>query len=82
YSSADGSVIRYDIDADELKGRDALQADVASPVITAAGDQWALVDAEAGRVWVRGKDPVDLGTTEQLVVGDPDARGRVVYLAD
>jgi hypothetical protein len=82
YSSADGSVIRYDIDADELAGRDALQADVASPVLTAAGDQWALVDAEAGRVWVRGNDPVDLGTTEQLVVGDPDARGHVVYLAD
>lgn len=82
YSSADGSVIRYDIEADELKGRDALDADAAAPVLTAAGDQWVLVDADAGRVWVRGQDPVDLDTAEQLVVGDPDSRARVVYLAD
>ncbi|SIR78948.1 Ig-like domain-containing protein [Microbacterium sp. RURRCA19A] len=82
YSSADGSVIRYDIEADELRGRDALQVDVASPVLTAAGDQWVLVDADAGRVWVRGHDPVDLDTTDQLIVGDPDPRGDAVYLVD
>ena len=82
YSSADGSVIRYDIEADEVKSRDGLQVDIASPVLTAAGDAWVLVDADAGRVWVRGEDPVDLDTTEQLVVGDPDPRGSAVYLAD
>lgn len=82
YSSVDASVIRYDIEADELKGRDALEVDVAAPVLTAAGDQWVLVDADAGRVWVRGQDPVDLDTTEQLIVGDPDPRGGTVYLAD
>ena len=82
YSSVDGSVIRYDIEADELRGRDAIDADAATPVLSAAGDQWVLVDAEAGRVWVRDQDPVDLDTADQLVVGEPDPRGRAVYLAD
>jgi hypothetical protein len=82
YSSVDRSVIRYDIEADQLEGRDEVSADAASPLLTAAGDQWVLVDAEAGRVWVRGQDPVDLETAEQLVVGDPAPRGRTVFLAD
>lgn len=82
YSAVDGSVIRYDIDADELRGRDALAVDVASPVLTAAGEQWVLVDAEEGRAWVRGREAIDLGTADQLVVGDPDPAARMVYLAD
>lgn len=82
YSSADASVIRYDIEADELKGRDALDVDAASPVVSAAGDDWVLVDADDGRVWVRGRDAIQLDTAEQLVVAEPDARGRTVFLAD
>ncbi|MDQ1176816.1 Ig-like domain-containing protein [Microbacterium sp. SORGH_AS_0421] len=82
YSSADGSVIRYDIEADELRGRDALDADVAAPVLSAAGDTWVLVDAEAGRVWVRGEDPVTIEAADQLVVADADADARAVYVAD
>ncbi len=82
YSSADGSVIRYDIDADELRGRDALEAELAAPVLSAAGDTWVLVDADAGRVWVRGADPVTIDAADQLVVADADADARAVYVAD
>ena len=82
YSAVDGSVIRYDIAADELRGRDQLTADVASPLLSAAGDAWVLVDAEAGRVWVRGADPVDLAAADQLVLAAADSRGGVVYAAD
>ncbi|MCJ1706323.1 Ig-like domain-containing protein [Microbacterium sp. VKM Ac-2923] len=82
YSSADGSVLRYDIESDELRGRDALDVDAASPVLSAAGDTWVLVDAEAGRVWVRGEDAVDIETGDQVVIGDADADARAVYIAD
>lgn len=82
YSSADDSVIRYDIEADELKGRDALEVQAASPVLSAAGDDWVLVDADDGRVWVRGREAIELDTADQLVIAEPDPRGRTVYLAD
>ncbi|WP_150953137.1 Ig-like domain-containing protein [Microbacterium testaceum] len=82
YSSADGSVIRYDIEADELRGRDALDVDVATPVLSAAGDTWVLVDADSGRVWVRGADAQAIETADQLVVSDADAEARAVYVAD
>lgn len=82
YSSVDASVIRYDIDADEVRTRDALDVDAAAPVLSAAGDTWVLVDPEVGRVWVRGSDPVDIETGEQVSVGDADADADAVYLAD
>jgi hypothetical protein len=82
YSSADGSVIRYDIDADELRGRDALDAEAAAPVLSAAGDTWVLVDADAGRVWVRGAEPTSIDLADQVVVGDADATADAVYIAD
>ncbi|WP_295838724.1 Ig-like domain-containing protein [uncultured Microbacterium sp.] len=82
YSSADGSVIRYDIDADELRGRDALDAEAAAPVLSAAGDTWVLVDADAGRVWVRGAEPTSIDLADQVVVGDADATADAVYVAD
>ena len=82
YSSSDASVIRYDVVSDELRGRDALDADVAAPVLSAAGDDWVLLDPDAGRVWVRGDDPVDIDTGDQVVVGDADPDARAVYVAD
>lgn len=82
YSSADASVIRYDLEADEVRARDALDVDVAAPVLSAAGDAWVLVDPDAGRIWVRGADPVDIDAGEQTVVGEADADARSVYIAD
>ncbi|MDF2046521.1 Ig-like domain-containing protein, partial [Microbacterium sp. Kw_RZR3] len=82
YSSADGSVIRYDIAADEVRARDALAVEVSTPLLSAAGDTWVLVDGDAGRVWVRGADPVDVAVVDQAVVSSPDSAGSAVYLAD
>jgi len=82
YSSADKSVVRYDLATDQLRGRDALDAQVATPVLSAAGDTWVLVDSGDGRVWRRGADPASIETTDQLVIGDADAGADAVYVAD
>lgn len=82
YSSVDKSVIRYDIDADEVRARDALDVAVTAPELSAAGDTWVLVDAEAGRVWTRGADPVDIDLGEQASLSEADAGADAVYLAD
>ncbi|QIG38605.1 hypothetical protein G5T42_03135 [Microbacterium sp. 4R-513] len=84
YSRADSSVLRYDIAASEVKGRDPLEVDgLTTPAITAAGDIWALVDTDDGDVWLRGADAsISAGTTGTVVVGEPDAGGKDVYLAD
>ncbi|GAA5034696.1 Ig-like domain-containing protein [Microbacterium fluvii] len=84
YSSADGAVLRYDIAASEVRGRDALEgAELTTPVITAAGDDWVVVDAEDGEVWVRGADAAGTAaTTGTVVAGEPDPEGDEVYIAD
>src|SRR6478735_235498 len=84
YSRADRSVLRYDIAASDVKGRDELDVEgIATPAITAAGDTWAVVDTDDGQVWLRGADAaVTAGTTGTAVVGEPDAGGSAVYLAD
>lgn len=83
YSSTDRAVLRFDIPAGQVRGRDELTADVASPAITAAGDAWAVVDTTTGDVRLRGIDqPVQTPARGGLVVGEPDARGSAVYLAD
>lgn len=83
YSSADASVVRYDIATSEVRGRDPLDADIASPSLTAAGDAWALVDGESGDVRVRDVEaPVVTDLTGTIAVGEPDPAGSSVYLAD
>ncbi len=84
YSREDGSVLRYDIRESAVRGRDPLEAEgLAAPAITAAGDTWAVVDTEDGDVWLRGADgAASAPTTGTVVVGEPDARGADVYLAD
>jgi len=84
YSRADGSVLRYDIRASAVRGRDPLEAEgLADPAISAAGDAWAVVDTEDGEVWLRGSDAAaQAPTTGTVVVGRPDAAGTSVYLAD
>lgn len=84
YSADDGSVLRYDIPAAEVRARDPLAAEgITTPSITAAGDAWAVVDGSDGEVWVRGADAaVSTPTTGSVVVGQPDAAGTAVYLAD
>ncbi|TDN90606.1 Ig-like domain-containing protein [Microbacterium sp. BK668] len=84
YSAADGSVLRYDIAASEVNGRDTLDVDgLSAPAISAAGDAWAVVDTEDGDVWLRDADAaIAVETTGTAVVGDPDPTGTAIYIAD
>ncbi|WP_439591821.1 Ig-like domain-containing protein [Microbacterium sp.] len=84
YSRQDSSVIRYDIAGGVVRARDALTAEgLATPVITAAGDAWAVVDADDGDVWLPGADAAaPTPTTGPVVVGDAQSSGDAVYLAD
>jgi hypothetical protein len=84
YSRADGSVLRYDIAASEVRARDTLAADgISTPAITAAGDAWAVVDAADGDVWLADADAaVVTPATGAVVVGAPDPDGTAVHLAD
>ncbi|GAA1943868.1 Ig-like domain-containing protein [Microbacterium deminutum] len=85
YSRADGSVLRYDIRASTVRGRDPVDVGdaLSTPAITAAGDTWALVDTDDGDVWLRGADAVSHApTTGPIVVGEPDPAGKDVYVAD
>jgi hypothetical protein len=84
YSRADGSVLRYDIRESRVRGRDALDAAGATtPAITAADEDWAVVDLDDGDVWLRGGDgAAAAGTTGGVVVGEPDPDGSSVFLAD
>ncbi|WP_438353812.1 Ig-like domain-containing protein [Microbacterium sp. CJ88] len=84
YSSDDGSVLRYDIAAATVRGRDPLDATgITAPAITAAGDDWAVVDTATGDVRLRRvAQPVQTAVRGAIVVGEPDASGDAVYLAD
>ena len=82
YSRADGSVLRYDIPASEVRGRDPLAADgISAPSITAAGDAWAVVDATDGDVWLRGADAAvsdaDDGCGDRRPAGSRRARRSI-----
>ncbi|MET0736538.1 MAG: Ig-like domain-containing protein [Microbacterium sp.] len=84
YSREDESVLRYDIGAATVRGRDPLDAGgLATPAITSAGDTWAVVDIEDGDVWVRGADgSASTPTTGTVVVGESDADADTMYIAD
>lgn len=83
YSSADDSVLRYDLRTAEVRGRDALRIDPASPAVTAAGETWAVIDRESGEVRLRGRDePVALDLGGDVRVGEADPDAGAVYFAD
>ncbi|MET0907875.1 MAG: Ig-like domain-containing protein, partial [Ilumatobacteraceae bacterium] len=84
YSSADESVLRYDIRASTVRAHDPLAVEgLAAPAITAAGDAWAVVDEEDGEVWLRGADAVvSAPTTGTVIVGEPASGGSAIHLAD
>ncbi|GAA2002218.1 Ig-like domain-containing protein [Microbacterium ulmi] len=83
YSRADKSVLTYDIRRAEVRDRDVLDADdLATPRISAAGDDWVVVDADDGDVWTEGADAaVPAESPGAVVVGDPDPTGTAVYTA-
>lgn len=84
YSSADGSVLRYDVPAAAVRSRDEVAAeDFTAPALSAAGDAWVLVDTTDGDLLVRGADAVTSApTTGAIVLSQPDPDGTAVHLAD
>ncbi|MDZ8170582.1 Ig-like domain-containing protein [Microbacterium xanthum] len=84
YSAADASVLRWDIPSGRMQERDALALpDLARPRLTAAGDAWAVVDADDGRIWLEGlAEPLTVEVAGSVVVGRAAAEGDSVYVAD
>ncbi|MGB4779358.1 Ig-like domain-containing protein, partial [Microbacterium sp.] len=80
YAADVGTVTRVDVMTGRVERTDRVETDVAAPVLTAAGEDWVLVDAAAGRFWTA--DAVgDTGTTGAVAVSNA-APGDAVYLAD
>ena len=84
YSAAAGTVVRMDIDTGEVRGTDSVAADVSAPALTAAGDDWVLVDTASGDYWTVRRTGVSAGTSGVVALSraDADADGDAVYLAD
>ncbi|MGZ0711784.1 Ig-like domain-containing protein (plasmid) [Coraliomargarita sp. W4R53] len=83
YSRSDASVLTYDIDSDQVRTRDAVVAEgLSMPAVTAAGDQWVLLDTEDGDLWFQGGESTVVATTGAVVTAAPDADASAVYLAD
>ena len=65
------------------RARPARGEGLSRPAITAAGDDWAVVDAEDGDVWLRGADAADRRRHDRARRGRrAGSRRRDVYLAD
>ena len=82
YSAAAGTVVRMDIDTGEVRGTDSVAADVSAPALTAAGDDWVLVDTASGDYWTVRRAGVSAGTSGVVALSRADADGDAVYLAD
>lgn len=84
YSSADGSVLRFDIAAGEPVGRADQVPDAAgklqSPQLALLGDDWVLLDGESGRLWRSGGGQTTVKLEGSGVLQgslDPEQRKRV-----
>ena len=84
YSAADAAVLRYDVAASKVRGTDPVDDDaLTAPQISAAGDDWVLVDAEDGQVRLRATDAAaSAPVTGEALLSEPDPDGDSVYLAD
>ncbi len=83
YSAADDAVARIDVATAEVRGTDPVAAAIASPTLTAAGDDWVLLDGSTGRYVARGADAAaSAGTTGTIAAARADADADAVYVAD
>lgn len=83
YSSSRGTVLRYDVPSSSVRGEDELTAEVETPMLTSAGDNWVLVDAADGRFWRdRDEGARELGSSGTVTVSAADPHGDAVYAAD
>ena len=81
YSAAAGTVVRVDIASTAVQRTDRVVADATSPVLTAAGDEWVLVEPGTGRYWSHAQ-AASAGTNGTVAVSRTDPDGDAVYLAD
>ena len=83
FSSADGTVLRYDIPTHTVRGIDRVEIDAVAPAITAASGVWFVVDLETGVAWRRdAAEPVETDTLAGRVVSRPSTSADAVYVAD
>jgi hypothetical protein len=55
---------------------------VSAPALTAAGDDWVLVDTASGDYWTVRRTGASAGTSGVVALSRADADGDAVYLAD
>lgn len=82
YSAAAGTVVRVDIASTAVQRTDRVDADATAPVLTAAGDDWVLVEPSSGRYWSSARAGGSAGTNGPVAVSRTDPDGNAVYLAD
>ena len=82
YSSADDVVLTYDIASSSLRDEDEFAAEVDDPQLSAAGDDWVIVDAAAGTFWAAGGAAAPVGADATVALARPDADADAVYAAD
>ncbi|WP_292831664.1 Ig-like domain-containing protein [Microbacterium sp.] len=83
YSAADETVARVDVTTAEVLGIDPAPVTFTTPIVTAAGQEWVLVDSASGSYLKRGADAsASAGTTGSLAVARADADADAVYIAD
>lgn len=84
YSASAGTVSRVDATSGRVESSDPVSATLERPVLTAAGQDWVLVDtagAEAGRFWTsRGTGRI--AVSGATAVSPASDAGDAVYLAD
>ncbi|MFT4214386.1 MAG: Ig-like domain-containing protein [Microbacterium sp.] len=81
YSSKTGTVIRVDVTTAEVRGTDTVTATIDAPTLTAAGENWVLVDTAENR-FVTAAGAGTAGTTGSVSVGVAASDAVAVYLAD
>jgi large repetitive protein len=85
YSTADATMLRYDIEGSRIEGQDAV-ADgprAGAPKLTVVGSTWVLVDAESSALWIEGRAGSSTSSVESdFVVQKPSDGGSSVYVAD
>lgn len=82
YSAAAGTVVRVDIATIAVRATDETTADLEGATLTAAGNDWMLVDTATGRYWSRTATGAAADTTGAVAVSKTDPDGDAVYLAD
>ena len=78
-----GEVLRYDIAAGQVRGRDPLDTDAEDPALTAASGAWFLLDRSNGDAWQRGADAgAATGVDATAVVSVASSVDDAIYIAD